>query len=162
MNCRKLIANIGLSILLAGAMSIHAQEAVLTSGSEAIGSGGNASYSIGQIGYTAQTGANGSVEAGVQQSYSIITSLGAEVTGIQLELSAYPNPVQQTLILKVEDYNQEQLTYFLFDVQGKLIVENSVSSDVTAIQVEHLPKATYFLRIMEKNQPIKTFNIIKN
>ena len=44
-----------------GVSSGYAQEAVTPSGGEATGTGGTASYSVGQIAYTTNTGANGSV-----------------------------------------------------------------------------------------------------
>jgi len=148
--------------LLTSTFILRSQENIVSSGGEAFSSSGNVSYSVSQVSYAASAGSNGSVEAGVQQSYSILTSLGSEITSIQLEVKAYPNPVVNSLTLKVEDFNQENLIYILFDMQGKLLEEKQISSAVTQIEVEHLSKSTYFLKIIDQNRPIKTFNIIKN
>ena len=49
--------------------AIQAQEAVAAAGGEATGSGGTVSYTIGQINYTTNTGAGGTITQGVQQPY---------------------------------------------------------------------------------------------
>ena len=55
-----------------------AQEAIPAAGSNAIGSGGSVSYSVGQVVYTINTGTNGSVAEGVQQPYEISVVVGIE------------------------------------------------------------------------------------
>jgi len=66
------------------------------------------------------------------------------------------------LKLKVENQQFESLSFQLFDVQGKLVENNKLTSNTTTINLEALPKSTYFLYIIENNQLIKTFKIIKN
>jgi lipid-binding SYLF domain-containing protein len=148
--------------LLFTTIGLRAQRNSLSSGGEALGTGGNVSYSVGQVGYSASSGANGSVEAGVQQTYSILTSFGAEVTSIQLELSAYPNPVKDILTLKVQDYNQEEMTFLLFNTQGKLLEERKINTSLSSIKLRHLAASTYYLTVVSKDKAIKTFTIIKN
>ena len=80
------------ALLFFGLGGLHAQESVNGSGGEATGTGGTASYSLGQVVYTTNTGTNGSVVQGVQQPYEISTTLGINETSINLELSVYPNP----------------------------------------------------------------------
>ena len=53
--------------------ALQAQQAVLTSGGDATGTGGSAGYSIGQTVYSTTSGANGSVAHGVQQAFEIST-----------------------------------------------------------------------------------------
>jgi len=67
------IKNLSLVILLFLELSkLQAQEATTTAGGEASGSGGYASYTVGQVVYTTKTGTNGnSVIEGVQQPYEI-------------------------------------------------------------------------------------------
>jgi len=149
-----------IAFLLLGLGGLHAQETVTTTGSEATGTGGIASYSVGQVFYTTDTGTNGSVAQGVQQPYEISTTLGINETTINLELSVYPNPTTDYLTLKVE--KTEGLTFQLFDMQGKVIESKKVNSTSTSISLEGQPTATYFLNVVKNNQIIKTFKIIKN
>ncbi len=79
----------------------YAQQAVPASGGDAVGSGGSSSYTVGQVLYTTNSGANGSVAQGIQQPYEISTLVGLEVTEINLKLSAYPNPTNYVVDNKI-------------------------------------------------------------
>lgn len=145
---------------LLAAIELQAQESPTASGGEATGAGGIVSYSVGQVVYTTNTGANGSVSQGVQQPYDIFTTVGINETSINLEMNVYPNPTSDYLTLKVEV--SKGLSYQLFDMQGKLIENRKLKANNTIIQMEGLPKATYFLKVTEESQTVKTFKIIKN
>ena len=80
-----------LLLLGIGFNQVYAQQATTASGGDASGSGGSVVYSVGQIVYTTNTGTTGSVLQGVQQPYETSIS-GLNETGINLNLSAYPNP----------------------------------------------------------------------
>ncbi len=138
------------------------QEAIPATGSEATGSGGTVSYTVGQVVYTTNTGTNASVAQGVQQPYEISTSVGIEVTEINLELITYPNPTNNALTLNIGNYNNEKLTYQLYDMQGKLLDSKQVVNNNTTIGMQNLPTSTYLLNVLGNNALIKTFRIIKN
>ena len=150
------------AFLFLGLGGLHAQETVLPTGGEATGTGGTASYSVGQVVYTTATGTNGSVAQGVQQPYEISTTVGINETTIQLELSVYPNPTTNYLQLKVDSEKLENLNFQLIDLQGKVIENKKVTANSTTISMEALPKAIYFLNVTKDNQVVKTFKIIKN
>ena len=142
---------------------LQAQETIPAAGGDASGSGGTVSYSIGQLVYTTYTGTNGSVAQGVQQPFeiSVISSIKT-AKGINLKCLAYPNPVNDYLLLKVENYENRNLSYMLFDINGKLLENKKVTSNDTSILMIHLATSTYFLKVVDENQEIKTFKIIKN
>ena len=74
-----------LSVLLLGlGLTTQAQEVTTTTGGNASGSGGTVTYSVGQIVYATNTGTNGSVAQGVQQTYEISIVLGIEDNSIKL------------------------------------------------------------------------------
>ncbi len=149
-----------IAFLLLGLGGLHAQESPTAAGGEATGTGGTASYSVGQVVYTTATGTNGSVAQGVQQPYEISTTVGINETSINLEMSVYPNPTTDYLTLKVED--NFNLSYQLYDLQGKVIENKKVTADNTTIKMKALPKATYFLMVTDNKNTVKTFKIIKN
>ncbi|MEJ5266144.1 MAG: hypothetical protein WHT29_12590, partial [Bacteroidales bacterium] len=86
-----------------GLTGLQAQESVNATGGNAFGSGGSVSYSVGQVVYTTNSGTNGSVAQGVQQPYeiSVVTGL-EEAKGINLSVSAYPNPTTDYLTLRID------------------------------------------------------------
>jgi len=144
-----------------GFNQVYAQQATTASGGDASGSGGSVAYSFGQIVYTTNTGSNGSVGQGVQQPYEISITIGLNETGVNLNLSAYPNPTTNYLMLEVDNYDKA-LSYQLYDISGKLLESNTVVANSTTINMEQLARATYFLKVSQNNKEVKTFKIIKN
>lgn len=142
--------------------AIHAQETTLSAGNDASGSGGIVNYSIGQIAYTTHFGINGSSAQGVQQPFEIMTVVGVEIKEIQLELSVFPNPTTHFLTLKIENYDQEKLSFQLTDLNGKLISSEFVTNQLTQIPMEYLPASSYLLMVKNGDEFIKNFKIIKH
>ena len=153
-----------LSVLLLGlGLTAQAQQATTATGGDASGSGGTVAYSVGQIVYTTNTGTTGSVAQGVQQAYeiSVVTDIKNE-TKINMSLVVFPNPTTSLLNLQIADLKTRQLTYELTDASGKLIIENKITESSTQINMNAQAEAIYFLNVLESNQTVKTFKIIKN
>ena len=143
-------------------LSSSAQQVVSSAGGEATGSGGTVSYSVGQIFYSTHTGTVGSVAEGVQQPYeiSVVTSI-IEAEGIDLVISAFPNPVTDHLILRVDKYDPQNLSFQLFDISGKMVQIGKVVEYETIIDMRGHTRAVYILKILDKESEIKTFRIVK-
>ena len=148
--------------LLGYASMIQAQETIPATGGNATGTGGTASYTIGQVVYTTEIGTSGSVAQGVQLPFEISVVSGIETKGIDLKINAYPNPATDILTLKVEDYNKEKLEYRLIDMSGKVLEIKIIVDNNTQISVGNLLPATYFLNVSDNGKEVKTFKIIKN
>jgi hypothetical protein len=157
-----------LLLLVIGLADIKAQEANLSAGGNAIGSGGSVSYSVGQVVFTSSTGTSGSVKAGVQQPYEISVVTGIiEDPGISLICSAYPNPTTDLLILRIEGDLNTQYTAYLYNTNGLLLKIVKIETNETRIDMSNLVISTYFLKIVSTSktsasQELKTFKIIKN
>jgi hypothetical protein len=158
-NKLKLIMALMLVLML---NELQAQETITAAGGNALGSGGSASYSVGQVTYTTNTGTNGSVSQGVQQAYAISEVTGIEQSkGISLECSVYPNPTQDYLILKVVNYDNVKLLYQLFDINGRPLKKQKIDGEVTTIYMEDILPGSYFLRVSDNQKEVKTFKILK-
>jgi hypothetical protein len=147
------------TVIMAGA---QAQESVNATGGNGSGSGGSVSYSVGQVVYTTNTGTTGSVAQGVQQPYeiSVVTGL-EEAKGINLSVSAYPNPTTDFLQLKVESEKLKDLSFQLYDMNGKLLQNKKLTGTETQIDMSNYVPATYFVRVIAESKSIKEFKIIK-
>lgn len=146
-----------------GLTGLQAQESVNATGGDASGSGGSASYSVGQVVYTTNTGANGSVAQGVQQPFEIPVVTGLEeAKGINLSVSVYPNPTTDYLTLQVKEFDFSNLYFQLYDMNGKLLQSEKITSNQTSIVMSNLVPATYFVKVVQGNKEVKTFKIIKN
>ena len=149
-----------------GLSALQAQEVTPAAGGNASGSGGTVSYSVGQVLYTTNTGTNGTVVQGVQQPFeiSVITGLDA-ARGINLVISAYPNPAKDFLNLKVDAssaLNSQLLCYQLYDMNGKLLETKKLVGNQTGIVMSNLVPGIYFLKVLQGNTEVKAFKIIKN
>ena len=150
--------------LLFWQVNLHAQNTIPAAGGEATGSGGLASYTIGQVVYTTKTGTNGnSIAEGVQQPYEIqvVTSI-SEAKDINLSVSAYPNPATNYLTIKVENYETANLQYQIFDINGKLLQTVKATGHETKIETNNLVPSNYFVKVLDNQKEIKVFKIIKN
>ena len=149
-----------------GLTGLKAQNTIPATGGNATGSGGSASYSVGQVLYTTNSGTNGSLAIGVQQAYEITVVTGIEeAKGIILNCSAYPNPATDILNLKVDasiSISSQSMNYQLLDLNGKLLETKNISSNETSIITSNLLPATYFLKVTQNDKEVKTFKIIKN
>ncbi len=159
MKHKKTIASV--AFILIGLGGLQAQESPTATGGEATGTGGTASYSVGQVVYTTATGTNGSVAQGVQHAYEIFTT-GIKESELNISLSIFPNPTADNLTLQIQDYNNEKLSYQLFDMQGKLLNNGQVTAKQTQINTSSLPSATYFINVVnQENKQVQSFKIIK-
>ena len=145
-----------------GLTGLQAQESVNATGGNASGSGGSMSYSVGQLVYTTNIGTNGSMSQGVQQPYEIIEISGIEETFIILSAMVYPNPTTDNLILEIKEDESLDLYYQLYDMQGKLLQNEKITSNKTSIVMSNLLPATYFVKVVQESKEVKTFKIIKN
>lgn len=157
---------IKLSVILLfglGLTGLRAQEAVPTTGGVASGNGGSVSYSVGQVVYQTYSGTSGSVAEGVQQPYEISVVTGIEeAIGINLSVSAYPNPVTDNLTLSVDNLEFSTLSFQLYDMNGKLLKSEKITSNYTSIAMSAFVPASYFVKVIQQDKNVKTFKIIKN
>jgi hypothetical protein len=151
-----------LGVLLFGlGLTAQAQQANTTTGGNASGGGGTVAYSVGQIVYTTNIGSTGSVAQGVQQPYEISIVLGVDIHSINVALTATPNPTTSYITLTLGNAILSALDFKLFDITGKLIESRKIVSTSETINMEHLPSATYFLKVSNTNKEVKIFKIIK-
>ncbi len=153
-----------LVLLLACCLSgIQAQEALLTTGGNASGSGGSSAWSAGQVAYKMTRESAGSIAQGMQQPYEItIISEIDEIRSPDLLISVYPNPFEDMLILTIENSQPDGYNILLTDLSGRKLKEMAVSGNMTPVDMSGLAPATYFLQVYKKHKEIKTFKIIKN
>ncbi len=99
---------------------------------------------------------------GVQHAYEIFT-VGIKETELSISLTAFPNPTMDNLTLQINDYNNEKLSYQLFDMQGKQLSSGQVTAQQTQIKMNRLPSATYFINLVnQENKKVQSFKIVKN
>jgi hypothetical protein len=81
------------------------------------------------------------------------------------EASIFPNPTSDVLNIKTSSF--ENVTYTLYDAQGKLVLQSILAAEVTPIQVSHLAPGAYSLQLTfeegkKSASKSKTFKLIKS
>lgn len=137
-----------------------AQQETNTSGGDVKSSTGSVSFSVGQVFQENQQSNAGSVAQGVQQTYTIST-LFVKNTSMNLSMDVYPNPTADLLVLKVIGIKENSLKYRLLDLNGALIVSESIQGESTQLDLHNLPSSTYFIEILRETDKLQTFKIIK-
>ena len=151
-----------LLLILISFIKSYSQESTTVSGGNATGTGGSSSYSVGQITYTSQNSAGGFVTLGVQQPYEIVTLGNDDFAAINLVMLAYPNPTTDVLNLTVNDDKWINLSYQLFDMNGRTLTKHKkITASETSVSMQELQQGIYFLAVNSDVKTIKTFKIIK-
>jgi hypothetical protein len=151
-----------LLLLCMGITALHAQQSANAAGGDAQGSGGSASFSLGQPTYTYISATGNSSNQGVQQPYEFFTVGIDEPKDISLLMSVFPNPAQVMVNLKIESPGFENLSYQLFDMNGRLLLTQKISNPLTEVPMQTLAVGPYLLRVVDAQKELKTFKIIKN
>jgi hypothetical protein len=139
----------------------NAQRSVLSAGGDGVGSSGSISYSVGQIDFLAVDATSGKSNQGLQVPWEITVESGITQTSIELKALAYPNPVLDELQLSVGNFLSEGMSYRIYDLQGKLLMEHTILEETTRVNLSGFASATYVLQIIFDQNPIKTFRIVK-
>jgi len=139
---------------------VQSQENIPASGGDATGNGGSSSYSVGQLVYTTNTG-SGTVTQGIQQSVELFTLSNTELTTVNLTALTYPNPTSDYVVLAISDANLANLSYVLYDIQGRAVAQGQSIPSNTQIDMQSLTTGTYVLKVNQNSQELKTFKIIK-
>jgi hypothetical protein len=161
MNSKNILSLLVLAFGFSWGNLAQAQESVNSAGGDVNGPGGSAAYSIGQVIYTTNFSASGSVAQGVQQPYEIFT-IGVEELDFGISLTAFPNPTMNNLTLQLSEITSENMVYQLFDMQGKLINEQQIVALQTQIDMSQMAMATYFLHVFNQDKTKnQSFKIIK-
>ena len=93
--------------------------------------------------------------------------VGLEDFAPNYEATIFPNPTEDVLNIRTSTF--ENVTYTLYDAQGKLILQNILSAEQTPIQVSQLAPGAYSLELIfeEGNKgpqslsKRKTFKLVK-
>jgi len=145
-----------------GLSGLQAQESFNALGGDASTGGGTVSFSIGQVFLQEKAGGNEIVLEGVQQPYeiSVLTST-KEAMDHFLLFHVFPNPTMNYLNLESKEFELSNCFYELFDLTGKTIMKEQIKSNMTTINMSNLVPTTYFVKIRQEDNIIKTFKVVK-
>ena len=147
---------------LFASISVSAQEVVSSQGESYSNASGSIDFTLGEVIIaTGSDGTNDLTQGFHQTNWNF---LGVENHTPNYEAIIYPNPTEDVLNIRTSTF--ENVTYTLYDAQGKLVMQNILSGEQTPIQVSQLAPGSYSLTLnkpMREHQdlPLKTFKLIK-
>ncbi len=139
-------------------VAVQSQEVIATSGDYFENSSGSVAFTIGEPVTATLIKDDKILTQGFHQS-EITIETEYILPALEFEITAFPNPANDYVILKAEQF--EGLHYYLFTMEGGQILEGLLVSDQTEINFSLLTPSIYFLKVIEGNKELKTFKIIK-
>lgn len=138
-------------------LSVTAQEVVSSQGETYSNSNGSIDFTVGEV--IINTGSNGTNDLTQGFHQTNWNFLGVEDFAPDVTVTIFPNPTSDVLYIKSSFY--QDISYSLFDTQGKLILKNVLCETVTQIQLNQLAPGAYSLSIHNKREQLKHFKFIK-
>jgi hypothetical protein len=138
-------------------LSVSAQEVVSTQGDSYSNGSGSIDFTLGEVIIATGTDGTNDLTQGFHQTNW--NFLGVEDFAPNYEAIIFPNPTEDVLNIKTSMF--ENVTYTLYDAQGKLVLQDILSAEQTPIQVSQLATGAYSLTLNNDTQNLKTFKLIK-
>jgi len=140
------------------AFAATAQEVVSSQGETYSNANGSIDFTVGEV--IINTGSNGTNDLTQGFHQTNWNFLGVQDFAPDFDVTIFPNPTSDVMNIKSTIY--QNLSYSLYDAQGKLVLKNVLSETVTQIQVNLLAPGAYSLSISDKNGQLKNFKLIKS
>jgi hypothetical protein len=138
-------------------LSVSAQEVVSTQGDSYSNASANIDFTLGEVIIDTGTDGTNDLTQGFHQSNW--NFLGVEDFAPNYEATIFPNPTEDVLNIRTSTF--ENVTYTLYDAQGKLVMQDILSAEQTPIQVSQLAPGSYSLTLNNETQNLKTFKLVK-
>jgi hypothetical protein len=139
------------------AFSASAQEVVSSQGQTYSNSNGSIDFTVGEV--VINTGSNGTNDLTQGFHQTNWNFLGVEDFAPDYQATIFPNPTQDVLNIKTSIY--ENVTYSLYDAQGKLVMQNILSTEQTPIQVSQLAPGSYSLELIFEDSNEGSLSLLK-
>jgi hypothetical protein len=120
----------------------YSQSAFTGVGGEAIGTGGSASYSLGQVFDGFSSNGTVSIQEGVQQTYILSTDGLIELSSETILL--YPSPSIDHVNIEFKDENFN-FNFVIISMEGYLMSKGLFNSPNSKIDLKDIPSGEYFL-----------------
>ena len=137
--------------------SVSAQEVIATQGDSYSNGSGSIDFTIGEVIIATGTDGTNDLTQGFHQTNW--NFLGLEDFAPNYEAIIFPNPTEDVLNIRTSTF--ENVTYTLYDAQGKLVMQDILSAEQTPIQVSQLAPGSYSLTLNNETQNLKTFKLVK-
>ena len=142
---------------LLSTLAVSAQEVVATQGDTYSNASANIDFTIGEVVIDTGTDGTNDITQGLHQTNW--NFVGLEDFAPDYEATIFPTPTSEVLNIRTSTF--ENVTYTLYDAQGKLVMQDILSAEQTPIQVSQLAPGNYSIILNNETQNLKTFKLVK-
>ena len=135
------------------------QEVISSLGSYMENSSGSIEMTIGECVTKTHITANSILTQGFHQT-NLTTTVIMEIAGLDFEIMAYPNPVMESITLRVE--KPHGLLYILYDMNAQILDQRKIENIETEIDFGDLAPSDYIIKVINNDYEVKSFKIVKN
>lgn len=140
-----------------GSLTVSAQEVVATQGESYSNANASIDFTLGEV--ITDTGSDGTNDITQGFHQTNWNFAGLEDHAPDYEATIFPNPTSDVLNIKTSAF--ENVTYTMYDAQGKRVIQSALSAEQTPIQVSQLAPGSYSLILNNGTQNLKTFKLVK-
>jgi predicted CoA-binding protein len=94
---------------------------------------------------------------GIQQSYTINEIVSKSI----LRVALFPNPTSNLVYFKVENLNYKNLSYRLYDINGRLITSGKILNDQSVVSLQNFPSNIFIVKVFRGELEEQSFKIFK-
>ena len=137
--------------------TVYGQEVISSQGDSYSNANGSLDFTIGEVVINTETDGSNVITQGFHQTNW--NFLGVDDHSSNYDAIIYPNPTLDVLNIRASSF--ENVTFTLYDAQGKLILQDVLTAIETSVQVSELPMGSYSLTLNNEAQKLKTFKLVK-
>ena len=136
-------------------------DVITTSGNSDANATNSVSWTIGECIPETFSNADNKLTQGYQQGiYEISTAI--DNTGNLIKIILYPNPANDYVYLEIQLQDIQKLFYQLYDMNGRCLKNENISSEKTMINLVNYTSNTYILNVYTTDKKLlKSFKILK-
>lgn len=135
-------------------------QVVSSSGGSGQNAQGSLDWTIGESVTTTVTDGTSTLTQGFQQPTLLIATSQKEYNEL-MQLLVYPNPTADYVTLKMDNTNDAQYNYRVFDAAGKLVSEGKATSANPNISFQGLASGQYTISLVGPKSTTQQISIIK-
>jgi hypothetical protein len=139
----------------------NAQQVISSSGSVLKNSTGSLSFTVGELVIDTKNAGVTTITQGFHQTKLTITAMNV-LREQNFSISAFPNPTNDFVNLKIEKGEIRDVEFILFDLQGKVLSNRKIESTNTEVSFSGYNSGNYLLKVIQKGKEIQTFKIVKD
>ena len=139
--------------------SVYSQEVISSAGHYDETSGAQVSWTIGEPAIETIISEGNILTQGFQQTKMVITAVISYNENIQVFI--YPNPTDDLVNIDIFGLQFSETKVGVYTMEGKLLKQQYLITSTSVLNIHGLASGSYLLKVTDKNNPIKTFKLVK-